>query len=98
GGFDPFLEDVRTLWLLHWKVASRPADPLFAWDFLLNKWPYAELTRSEVLAAFIRESRRLNLPHSDVTLGQHLDVFLHTYVPTRGARGAFEDTLDCPLA
>jgi hypothetical protein len=97
-GFDPFLEDVRTLWLLHWHVAARVADPLFAWDFLLYKWPYAELTRSEVLAAFLRESRRLNLSHSEVTLGQHLDVFLHTYVPTRGAQGILEESLDCPLA
>ena len=97
-GFDPFLEDTRTLWLLHWMVAAGVADELFAWDFLLNKWPYAELTRSEAVAAFVRESHRLNHPHSEVTLEQHLDVFLHTYVPSRGAKGAFEDTLDCPLA
>lgn len=97
-GFDPFLEDRRTLWLLHWNVATRFEDPLFAWDFLLYKWPYAELTRSEALAALMREARRLNVSHSEVTLGQHLDVFLHTYVPTRTAKGGFEDSLDCPLA
>jgi hypothetical protein len=97
-GFDPFLEDVRTLWLLHWNVAARVEDPLFAWDFLLHKWPYPELTRSEALAAFMRESQRLNVSHSSVTLGQHLDVFLHTYIPTRVAKNPFEDSLDCPLA
>jgi len=97
-GFDPFLEDVRTLWLLHWHMAARVEDPLFAWDFLLHKWPYAELTRSEALAAFVRESRRLNVSHSEVTLGQHLDVFLHTYVSPRGTKGVLEESLDCPLA
>ena len=97
-GFDPYLEDVRTLWLLHWNVASRIEDPLFAWDFLLHKWPYAELTRSEALAAFENESRRLNTSHSTVTLGQHLDVFLHTYVLTPGSPGPREEALDCPLA
>ena len=97
-GFDPFLEDVRTLWLLHWNVASRMEDPLFAWDFLLNKWPFAELTRSEALAAFEREARRLNTSRSTVTLGQHLDVFLHTYVSTPGSSGPREESLDCPLA
>lgn len=97
-GFDPFLEDARTLWLLHWNVATRFEDPLFAWDFLFYKWPYAELTRSEALAAFVRESRRLNMSHSEVTLGQHLDVFLHTYIPTRVAKGGLEESLDCPLA
>lgn len=97
-GFDPFLEDARTLWLLHWNVATRFDNPLFAWDFLLYKWPYADLTRSEALAAFMREVRRLNTSQSEVTLGQHLDIFLHTYIPTRTPKSGFEDSLDCPLA
>jgi hypothetical protein len=97
-GFDPFLEDERTLWLLHWNVSSRHHDPLFAWDLLLNKWPYPELTASDALAAFLRESERLNLSHSRVTLAQHLDIFLHTYRPVRSGRATFEDSLDCPLA
>src|SRR5262249_41341862 len=33
-----------------------------------------------------------------VTLEQHFDTFLHTYVPTRGRKGDIqEDNLDCPL-
>ena len=97
-GFDPFLEDIRTLWMLHWNLSVGVMGPLFAWDLLLNKWPYAELTRAEALAAFIRESRRLNMSRSAVTLGQHLDVFLHTYVPSQRPRSPTEDSLDCPLA
>ena len=35
---------------------------------------------------------------SAVTLEQHFDTFLHTYVPTRGRKGEVqEDNLDCPL-
>lgn len=98
GGFDPFLEDTKTLWLLHWNVSTRFSDPLFAWDFLINKWPYAELTRSEALGAFLREARQQGASHSEVTLAQHLDVFLHTYVSTRTMKGASEDSLDSPLA
>ena len=97
-GFDPFLEDIGTLWLLHWNVASRTEDPLFAWDFLLNRWPYVELTRSEALAAFERETQRRNMSHSVVTLGQHLDIFLRTYVSTQDSSGPREDSIDCPLA
>src|SRR4030095_8889769 len=29
-GYDRFLEDVKTLWLLHWQIATNP-EPLFAW-------------------------------------------------------------------
>jgi hypothetical protein len=96
-GFDPYLEDVRTLWLIHWNLASRADDALFAWRYLLNQWPYPEFTRSEALAAFARESKRLGYSHSSTTLTQHLEAFLHTYYPARSKTGAVEDSLDGPL-
>lgn len=97
-GFDPYLEDVRTLWLLHWHLSTQVHEPLFAWDFLLNRWQYPEISRTEVLRAFRTEADRLERKLSDVTLQQHFDTFLHTYVPTRSPKGDLrEDNLDCPL-
>lgn len=96
-GQDPFLEDQRTLWLLHWKLASRNEGALFAWRYLFSLWPYPEFTRSDALAAFLRESEKLGHSHSPVTLGQHLDVFLHSYQAGRAGQVALEDTLDGPL-
>jgi hypothetical protein len=60
-------------------------------------WPYPELTRSEALAAFTRESMKLGYAHSAITLSQHLDAFLHTYYPARSASVGVEDSLDGPL-
>lgn len=96
-GFDPYLEDPRTLWLLHWNVASRQDGALFAWRFMIGHWPYPEFTRSQALAEFLRLSDHEGLEHSEVTLAQHLDVFLHTYQSTRGGGAAVEDSLDGPL-
>jgi len=97
-GFDPFLEDVRTLWLIHWQLSSHVHEPLFAWDFLLNHWQEPELTRSAALRAFKKEAGRQERPLSDITLEQHFDTFLHSYVPTRSRKGDIqEDNLDCPL-
>jgi hypothetical protein len=96
-GHDPFLEDVRTLWLLHWKLSARHDGPLFAWRYLLSHWPYPEFTHSQALLGFKTESRRRGLDHSDITLSQHLDVFLHTYHRTRGTAVGVEDSLDGPL-
>lgn len=96
-GFDPYLEDVRTQWLIHWKLSSAMERPLFAWSHLINDWPLPEFTRSEALAAFQRESRKMEGGHSEVTLGQHLDVFLHTYLPSRNKTVGVEDSLDGPL-
>lgn len=98
-GFDPFLEDIRTLWLIHWKLSTHKKDePLFAWNFLLNHWQAPEVSRSEVLPAFRKAANTEDRPPSDVTLEQHFDTFLHTYVPTRSRKGDIqEDNLDCPL-
>lgn len=97
-GHDPFLEDVRTLWLLHWQLCTHLDQPLFAWDYMLHRWPHAEFTRSAAVQAFRDEARREERDLSQVTLEQHFDVFLHSYVPTRSRRvGLEEDTLDCPL-
>lgn len=97
-GHDPFLEDIQTLWLIHWKIASNAAEPLFAWEFLLNRWQRPNIVRSEVLSAFMQEAARMERQLSEVTLTQHFDTFLHTYVPTRSAKGDVrEDNLDSPL-
>jgi hypothetical protein len=97
GGLDPYLEDPRSLWLLHWKLGSRHETPLFAWHFLFNRWPYPELTRSEALSAILRESEKIESGHSQATLAQHLDVFLHTYYRARNVKASLEDSLDGPL-
>jgi hypothetical protein len=96
-GYDKYLEAVQTLWLLHWNVSTRVEDPLFAWDYLLNRWQHPELSRSEVLRAFSDESVRLERTLSEVTLSQHFDVFLHTYVSSVDSNAVHEDSLDCPL-
>ncbi len=98
-GFDPYLEDIQTLWLLHWKLASIKDDPLFAWYFLLYKWSEPQFSRSAILKQFTRESEMLDRPLADFTKDQHFDIFLHSYVPVRSKRTneVLEDSLDCPL-
>jgi hypothetical protein len=98
-GFDPFLEDIRTLWLIHWNLSTHVEEPLFAWYYLLNKWQMPELSRSAALREFRKEGdKKQERPLSDVTLEQHFDTFLHSYVPTRSRKGEIqEDNLDCPL-
>lgn len=97
-GFDPFLEDIRTLWLIHWNLSTDIRSPLLAWDYLLNRWHEPELVPSAVFKALKKEAEKQENRISEVTLEQHFDTFLHTYVPTRGRKGQVqEDNLDCPL-
>ncbi len=97
-GFDPFLEDSSTLWLLHWNLSTDYENPLLAWDYLLNRWHEPELAPSSALKILFKEASRVDDGISTVTLEQHFDTFVHTYVPTRGRKGQVqEDNLDCPL-
>jgi hypothetical protein len=97
-GLDPFLEDIRTLWLIHWNLSTEIENPLLAWDYLLNRWQEPELVPSAVLNALQKEAEKQEDRLSAVTLEQHFDTFIHTYVPTRGRKGEVqEDNLDCPL-
>src|ERR1700681_1838056 len=36
-GLDPFMEDIQTLWLIHWNLTTQTKDPLFAWGFLFGR-------------------------------------------------------------
>jgi hypothetical protein len=97
-GCDPFLEDRRTLWLIHWNLSTNVQNPLFAWDYFLNRWQEPELVPSAAIKALERAAATNDDHVSRATLEQHFDTFLHTYVPTRGRKGDVqEDNLDCPL-
>ncbi len=97
-GHDPFLEDVRTLWLLHWNLSSNVEAPLLAWDFLLNRWQDPELVPSVVVELLQKEATKHDDGLSKATIEQHWETFLHTYFPTRGRKGEVqEDNLDSPL-
>ena len=98
GGHDEFMEDIRTLWLIHWNLSTAVNNPLLAWDFLLNRWQEPELVPSVVIRALHKEAARQDDGLSAVTIDQHWDTFLHTYFPTRGRKGDVqEDNLDSPL-
>jgi len=97
-GLDPYMEDIQTLWLIHWNLSTHVQNPLFAWEFLFSRWQEPEFTESSALKALAREAQSQSRQLSPVTLQQHLQVFVHSYVPTRGRKGDIaEDNLDCPL-
>ncbi len=96
GGYDRFLEDEQTLWLLHWNIATLRDNPFFAWELLINRWSERFFTTSEVMTAFSREAERTGRALSSVSARQHFDVWLHTYLRGRNGRG--EEGIDSPLS
>jgi hypothetical protein len=96
GGLDPFIERVETQWLLHWRLAAAVEKPVFAWRHVFHRRMRPDFTRSELLAEMRDEGARLGYEHSDITLLQHADVFIHSYLGSLNPASP-EDALDGPL-
>jgi len=97
-GWDPYLEDDTSLWLLHWLIASNPRDATaIYWYF--NRYHKPEFTSNEIfgaLADFVREN--IKSKAADTTLKNDVNVLLRMYGPHEGAKGApAEEGLDSPM-
>ena len=97
-GFDPYLEDDATLWLLHWNLANNPARAT-TWHWAFNIYREQDFTREGLCLALKRFlADRGSGGASDNTLKADIACFLRTYVAgKRGITSTLEETLDCPL-
>jgi len=95
-GWDPYLEDIATLWLLHWGLAA-PAGKAYSWVWTFNVHREYEFSRESLVESVIsalpesyRESKSWG------TIARDIDCLLHTYVTPERKAGA-DDEIDCPL-
>jgi hypothetical protein len=98
GGFDPYMEDPATLWLLHWLIASN-ARQATTWFWMFSHWNNTEFTKEraadEIQAWLEKHGYR---PVSENSLKRDVDCFVRTYTRGRQSKQAIlEDSLDCPL-
>jgi len=94
-GVDPYLEDPRTLWLLHWLICTHP-EKATTWRWTFGVWGRSAFSRDELRAALrgVAAGSRA----SEGTLTRDIEVFLRTYLPSRATRAVpLEDALDSPL-
>lgn len=97
-GWDPYLEDPATLWLLHWQLVASP-EIASTWSLVFSSWSRPTFTRTELLDWLEEVAEDAgNQRTSRNSLKRDLDVFVRTYVHGRPERRrSIEDTFDCPL-
>ncbi len=97
-GWDPFLEDTGTMWLIHWMLV-RDAAPSSTWHIAFTDWNASQFRRDDL----VRRLQDVLASYPSVratksSLERDVDVFVRSYVPSRDARDASpEDSLDSPL-
>ena len=100
-GFDPYLEDPATLWLIHWKIASN-INQATSWYWAFNVLKRNQFTLStfkEELSEWTRQQKASMRPVSPTTLHRDVNCFIRTYCQSRHNSNAAvaEETFDCPL-
>jgi hypothetical protein len=97
-GWDPYLEDPGTLWLLHWLLISC-RNRASTWYLAFTQFNADVFTREDLVQWLLRIVA--NAPSTRATpasLKRDVEVFLRTYVPAHQTRDLpLEETFDCPL-
>ncbi|MGI6543511.1 MAG: DUF4007 family protein [Limnochordia bacterium] len=99
-GCDPYLEDVGTLWLLHWLLV-RDGQNTSTWHLAFTRFGQSSFTRQQ-LVEYLLDTARTEAPMTRVTeasMKRDVDVFVRTYAPSAVIRSAaaIEESYDCPL-
>ena len=97
-GFDPYLEDVATLWLIHWQLATN-TNRATTWFWAFSVFGQNEFRKDALISELIswaEKSKRNRI--SENSIKRDVDCFFRTYVPSHLTKTAImEDTFDCPL-
>lgn len=97
-GWDPYLEDSATLWLLHWFLVRRP-DHASTWHLAFTRFNVDPFQRGQLIDWLLKIVAQVsNVRTTLASLRRDVDVFLRTYTPAHSTHNLLlEDSFDCPL-
>lgn len=96
---DPYTEEMGTLWLLHYKLATNQADAT-AWYFFFNEFRLMEFTRDDFVLHLNNYIRMQGEEVSQRSLEDDFTCIINTYVPrikSNPEKLEPESNIDCPL-
>lgn len=98
-GWDPYLEDDASLWLLHWKLCSQK-DFMTAATLLFGEMHKVEFSRKDLFELIQqRDSMTQGKKTSEKTLERDIECCIKAYVPSRqtGKKRVLELSYACPF-
>lgn len=91
-GWDPYLESLESLWLIHWRLSASAG--LAAWNEVFGESRLSRFDRQTLVSALARRGEGGARPLAASTLEQHAGIFIQSYFQEE--RSA-DDTSWCPL-
>lgn len=97
-GWDPFLEDDASLWLIHWLLVTNPSI-VTTWQIAFSFMQRPDFSRIELLDYMGIYAERNGVKVNEGSLSRDIDCFLRTYATSQAKnnREVMEDGFDCPL-
>jgi hypothetical protein len=96
---DPYMEELGTLWLLHYRLASNE-DEATAWYYFFNEFKSVEFTRDDFIRSINNYLRIKDFEVSERGLEDDYNCIINTYVPrikSNPEKIQPESNIDCPL-
>jgi hypothetical protein len=96
-GWDPYLEDPASLWLLHWKLLSTPCQAP-VWWVAFNDFTAVQFSESQLTMHVLELAAAAGWPTvAEASVKKDVDCLLRTYTLRRHGRQGLDDILDCPF-
>lgn len=98
GGWDPFLEDDASLWLIHWLLVSNPSI-VTSWHLLFSRFHRPDFTRRELVDFITSFIEKQSIKLSSTVIARDADCLIRTYAASfiNRKQASPEETFDCPL-
>lgn len=96
---DKYIEEMGTLWLLHYNLATQKEDAT-AWYYFFNEFKLSEFTRDDFVVQINGYIRMNNDEVSERSLEDDYNCIINTYVPrikSNPEKVQPESNIDCPL-
>ena len=97
--YDRYIEEIGTLWLLHYELASN-TDEATAWYYFFNEFKLSEFSRDDLVVQLNNYIRMNNSEVSERSLDDDFNCIISTYVPrikSNPEKVQPESNIDCPL-
>lgn len=98
GGWDPFLEDDASLWLVHWLLVSNPAI-VTTWQIVFSLFQRPDTSKREIVDFVAAYAEKHAVEINVGSLSRDVDCFFRTYASARSSskQTVAEESFDCPL-
>lgn len=95
-GYDPFLEDVASLWLLHWNLLKKPCYAT-AWEIIFNQFRQIEFSSEDLFEELSVYRNNHASRISDSSLSKDITCIIRMYCNSNTSIEFNEESLDCPF-